>query len=429
MLRSETARAEERWLRRLVRVPVFVQASVYTASSIVVSLLGLISSALLTRNLGTNEFGRYAFAVSFISFAIIFFEFGISLPAARLTARCTDPVEARRVAGASFLAFVPVGLLFAAVVYGLSYTTEPVFHADVGRALRLAAPLLFIFPFIGLSVQISQGLDRLHTSSITSVVSQAAFVLFLVIALAVTSRMSVATALLLRVAAFTLGTFVFIGWVRPVLGGALKYVRPLLREIRAYGFSVYTGRVLSIATYNMDTLMVAAFAGARSAGFYVLAGSLAYASGLPVTGMAAALFARMTREDHIDARWLALAWCVGLAAVAFTVAVARPFLSLAFSPRYAAAYVLVLPLALAQMLRGVTTVYNEFLSAHARGRELRNAAVVLTASNLLFNFALIPPFGALGAAWASFIALVLNLGAHIVYYRRSLDAVARPAAA
>jgi O-antigen/teichoic acid export membrane protein len=429
LLRTETAKVPEGRLRRLIRLPVFVQASVFTGSNIAISLLGMVSSAVLARNLGTTDFGRYAFAVSFITLTLIFFEFGISLPAARLTARCTDPVEARRVAGASFLAFVPVALLFTIVVYALSYTTGPVFHADVGSALRLTAPLLLIYPFIGLSVQISQGIDRLHTSSLTALVSQAAFVVFLLVAVAVTSRMSVAAALVLRAAAFALGTFVFVGWVRPLFTGALGYIRPLLREVKAYGFSVYVGRILSIGTYNMDTLMVAAFAGARDTGFYVLAGSIAYASGLPVTGMAAALFARMTKTDRLDGRWLAVAWSVGFAAAAFTAAVARPFLTIVFGSAYAAAYVLVLPLALAQMLRGVTTVYNEFLSAHARGRELRNAAVVLTASNLVLNFALIPPFGAKGAAWASFFAIVLNLAAHIFYYRRSLGAAARPAAA
>jgi O-antigen/teichoic acid export membrane protein len=38
-----------------------------------------------------------------------------------------------------------------------------------------------------------------------------------------------------------------------------------------------------------------------------------------------------------------------------------------------------------------------------------------------FNFALIPSFGASGAAWASLLALVANLVAHVVFYRRSFE--------
>ena len=69
-------------------------------------------------------------------------------------------------------------------------------------------------------------------------------------------------------------------------------------------------------------------------------------------------------------------------------------------------------------MRGVTTFYNTFMSAHARGREMRNVAFILTVSNLLFNFALIPPFGATGAAWASLLALLVNYLAYLIQYRR-----------
>ena len=78
------------------------------------------------------------------------------------------------------------------------------------------------------------------------------------------------------------------------------------------------------------------------------------------------------------------------------------------------------PLALAQAFRGVTTIYNAFLAAHAVGRALRTAGAVLTASNLVLNLLLIPPYGATGAAWASVLALVANLAAHVFGYRRYL---------
>jgi O-antigen/teichoic acid export membrane protein len=98
---------------------------------------------------------------------------------------------------------------------------------------------------------------------------------------------------------------------------------------------------------------------------------------------------------------------------------AEPVIRIFFSPRYEAAAALVLPLALAQLVRGTTGIFNTFLTAHGRGADLRNAGLVLTFSNVAFNFMLIPSFGASGAAWASLLALVANLVAHVVFYRRS----------
>jgi O-antigen/teichoic acid export membrane protein len=381
-----------------------------------VSIFGLFSTAILARGLGPTDFGRYAFAVAFITFVAIFFEFGVFLPAARLAAS-SEGDEQRSVLGAALLAFIPIGIAFSIILFILSYVIDAGFHEQAGQALRVAAPLALVYPFLQVTLQLSQGIDRLHTSSITAVIAQGLFVLF-VLGAASLSNLTVYLALVLRAVAFLLAGGLFVVWIRPLFRDGRRYIELLLRETRAYGFSVYIGRVFSIGTYNMDILMLGAFTGARAVGFYTLAGAIAYASGLPVYGMANALFARMTKANQIDRRWIVAAWGIGAVAVLLAVGLAQPFVEIVFSPRYHPVVALVLPLALAQMVRGVTTIYNMYLSAHARGGALRNAAAVLTVSNVIFNFALIPPFGAMGAAWASFFALVLNFIAHVIYYRR-----------
>lgn len=424
--RRLTARGRGLSLGSVLRAGPFVESAVFAGSGILVSLFGMVSTAVLARTLGPDAFGQYAFAITFIGFAAIFFEFGVFLPAARLAAAIQGE-ERRRVLGAAFMAFLPIGIAFSMAIFGLSYAVDAGFHADAGHALRVMAPLAFAYPFLQITFQLSQGVDRLHLSSITMVVAQAVFVVFILVAVGALASLSVSLALVLRAFAFLLASAVFVIWIRPVFSHTKKWIRALIRETRAYGFSAYIGRVLGIGTYNVDALMLAAFTDARTVGFYILAGTIAYASGLPIIGMASALFVRMKDENEIARRWIVAAWTVGIAAVLLAWSLAHPFIEIVFSPRYLPAAALVLPLALAQLVRGVTTVYNTYLSAHAKGRELRNAAGVLTASNVILNLALIPPFGAMGAAWASFFALVLNLVAHIAYYRRSLSTDRRAA--
>ena len=55
---------------------------------------------------------------------------------------------------------------------------------------------------------------------------------------------------------------------------------------------------------------------------------------------------------------------------------------------------------------------------------MRNRAFIFTGSNLIFNFALIPPFGAMGAAWASLLALMVNYFAYLWSYHRYVRTVA-----
>ncbi len=76
-----------------------------------------------------------------------------------------------------------------------------------------------------------------------------------------------------------------------------------MQGAKDYGFQVYVGRVLSVGTYNMDVLMLAAFTSAEVAN-YALAGAIASGVGLPVTGFANAMFSRLTRSPRLERIWL-----------------------------------------------------------------------------------------------------------------------------
>jgi O-antigen/teichoic acid export membrane protein len=232
--------------------------------------------------------------------------------------------------------------------------------------------------------------------------------------------LSITLGLWLRAGSIAVGSLILIVWLHPRLVDLRARLRQLLRETREYGFAIYIGRLLSTGTYNMDVLMLGALTNAEAVALYTLAAAVARISLLPVVGATAALFPRMAREARIDPRWVQLSAACGIAGV-IVLAIAGEFLiELVFSSRYVDAAQYLVPLALAEACRGVTMVYNTYLSAQAQGKALRDAGIILTGSNLILNFALIPPFGAAGAAWASFAALVANLIAHLVYYRRSL---------
>jgi O-antigen/teichoic acid export membrane protein len=406
---------------RLRRSRLVRQGGGYAASEAAVAVLAGISTALVARQLSTQDFGSQAFAISFLLFTSLFFDFGLSLPAGRLTA--LRPASGRaQMAGAALLAFLPIGLLFSGAVFALSFGVDAWFNVNAGHALRLIAPLALVYPFHVLAGYLAQGVDRLHIYSVASVVGQGLYLAGLGVLALGHVKLTVALALELRLAGMAVASVVFVAWLSPVFRGAIALVPRLVEHARAYGFKAYVGAVLGIATYNMDVLMLGALTDAKSVGYYGLAGSVAYLVSLPVYGMSKALFARMTSAPRLESRFISFAWASGLTGATLVILLAHSVIPLAFSNRYAPAIALVPPLALAQTVRGVTTVYNTFLSGHGSGRELRSAALVLTSSNLALNFALIPPFGAQGAAWASVGALVVNLAAHVLLYRRWLRA-------
>lgn len=401
----------------ILRTRIIAQTAIFTAANVLVSLIGAVIKVVLAKRLSVQEFGSYSFVTSLLMFVALFFEFGLFLPAARLVASAEDDVR-DRVIGAALILYVPVGLAFSAFVFAASYLVDDFFHVHVAVALRLAALVGFAYPFSLVGLQLSQGLDRLHASSVTTAAAQIMFAAMLTATVLIGGHLTLNVAVVLRSLTMLVASAWLAAWLGPRFRGAWAHVRELVAASRAYGFQVYVGRVLGTGTYNMDVLMLAALSNVREVAVYTLAGALGSAVSLPVTGFANALFKRMVRTKTLNPRWLTASWVLGVAGTAAAWLGGIVLIPVLFSHSYGSTVGLIPVMGLAQTIRGVTTIYNGFLSSQALGRDLRRAATVLTVSNLVLNFALIPPFAAVGAAWASVLALVANLLAHVIAYRR-----------
>ena len=404
-------------MRRLVSSRLARQAALFTGASVLASILSLVATAIVARNVSANAFGAFAFAVALLAFVAMFFEFGVYSAAARMAA--LEPSARRRIVGSALLLYVPIGIAFVVVAIALIPLADVWLDAELGSAFLVAAALGIAYPFMSAGQELARGIDRLHVASVGNVVAPFSFVALLG-GLAVFHDFSAGHALIVRSVALLAAGALIAVWLRPSFERMRQMSAEIVRQARDYGFHVYVGRILSIGTFNMDVLLVGAWATTEEVGYYALAVAIAGGAGLPVIALATALFARMAVEARIDRRWLILSTAVGAALSLVAYLVAGTFVDAVFSDRYRDVVPLLVPLLAAQVVRGTTSIYNTYLSAHGRGRELRNAGLVLTASNLVLNFALIPPYGAMGAAWASLVALVANLIAHIVFYRRSL---------
>jgi glycosyltransferase involved in cell wall biosynthesis/O-antigen/teichoic acid export membrane protein len=395
------------------------QAALFACSAALVGLLVTVSRATLARTLSPAEFGGFVLATSALLLLALVFEFGLLFPAGRAVA-CRKPRERGEIVGAALLLYLPVGAAFCLAVVALSYAVGAWFDAQAGEALRVTAPLAFVYPFQQLALWLAQGADRLHVYSLSAAAGQLLFAGGLATLLAFEVGLTLPVALAAQAAALLVGWTPLVALLHPSLRAGTRRVRGLLADARSFGVHAYTGRLLSMGTYNMDVVLVAALADVRAVAVYGIAVTVARAAGLAMQGMGAALFPRLARDARIERRWLVAAWGIGLAAAAALTVAGEPLARLVFSDRYDVGVALLAPLAFAEAIRGVTTLYNSALSAQGRGHELRNAGLALTTANLTLNLTLIPAFGATGAAWASLGALVVNLLAHLAYYHRTL---------
>ncbi|MGW3150751.1 lipopolysaccharide biosynthesis protein [Streptomyces sp. NPDC001177] len=397
------------------------QAVGFACSSAVIGGLGVTTSALLARALDVDAYTSYTFGRQLLLFSGMFFEFGLFLPAARMLV-LSDPAERRRITGAVVASFVPVAVLFAVTVFALSWIVDACMSVHAGPALRVAALVAMGYPLDFVCLQMAQGLDRLHGYSIAAVLSRLGLLGALMAMPAAGVRLTASGALLAD-ALFLLAAWVaLLAYFRPVFHGLRTTASRMLRDARDYGFSAYVGRVLSMGTYHMDTLMLGAASDPRSFACYMCAASLTAPIALPGAGLATALFGRLTGRPRVARRWVATVTVVSAVPAVALSMLAGPLVRLVYSDKFVMAAALVPVLAAAQVVSAVTRLFNSFLAAHGLGSDLRTAAITLTVSNLVLNLLLIPVYGAAGAAWASLLALAVNLIAHVVRYRRAVAA-------
>jgi O-antigen/teichoic acid export membrane protein len=185
--------------------------------------------------------------------------------------------------------------------------------------------------------------------------------------------------------------------------------RDLTREIAAYGMRGQVGGLVNLLNLRLDFALLGAMAGPTVLGMYAVASKLAELLRLPGTALTwvcyPTLAAASAPEAAHRARRLVVPMLVGVgvAAVPF-ILLTGPVIAALYGERFHGAVLPAQVLVLGMVLSGASGVASGYL--YGRGRPGLNSAamgvgLVLTAA---LDLALIPRYGATGAAVASTIA-------------------------
>ena len=328
---------------RLLGSRVVGQAALYTVASGVAMGLSGVAKAIFARHMSPSALGSFSFAVSFLTLLAGVFDFGLFNSAARRLAM-SDVGQRRELLGACVAAFVPLAVLASAATFGFSFVVDSAFHVHAAGALRACAPLAWAWVFALVGELLAKGADRLYVYSVSNLVGSVVLVVLIASLLIAGVTFSTTLAFLLATVSMVFSLTLLAVWLRPRFRRVRTHVTSYLADSRVWAFHVYVGRLSSIGTYNMDVLMVAWFSNARSTGYYALAGSIAAVMGIPMLGVAAALYPRMALEKQIGKRWIMIAWAMGGVGFAVVVLVVEPLIPVVFGKAYAPVGPLTIPL-------------------------------------------------------------------------------------
>lgn len=376
---------------------------------------GLATAAFLTRLLGTADYGRYALTVSFVMVLQVAIGSLLSRAAIKYVSQEDDwkPVATAVLR----LHLVAGSLLAAAVALGAPWVAAGLGEPSLTGYLRLFALSLPVEAAAQGHIHVLVGLGRFRARALARAGFWIARLIFIVSL--VLLGFGVSGALLGAVAASLATLALARRRARIPLFGPGFPVRPLL----AFGAPLLLAGLTKSLTTRLDLFALKALGGSASdAGLYGSAQTLALVPGLLATAFAPLLLSSMNRAyvqgDPEHAHRLVrdfLRLAMVLVAVAAVVSGASsPITRLAYGTHFEPAGPILAILIFMAPALIVSAACNSVLIVMDRGRSivlLAVASLVVAGTGFL---ALIPPYGARGAAMAtvsgSVAAALLGLG-------------------
>jgi O-antigen/teichoic acid export membrane protein len=374
-------------------------------------LIYLVRPKLLT----VAEIGLISYVVSLAGFFSGFFSFGLDNTGARLILHQPDVESKKRLAGMILL----IGMILCAL-FSLFMFAASLFIPYFGR--KEALPLLYnILPFVGYNIlliiynQICYALGTMKQAAAQLFLYSFLYFL-LMLALNYLGVYTVKTAI---ISEFGLHMLVVAVPVIFLYFRKLRFHKELWgfikKEQKEKGWKIYLSRVIFIPSFNMDTLILGFFHSLDSVAHYTLSATIASPISIIGKSVSQSLYRKFSDYNKIEEKKVILLSVITLgAAVCCYIAgviVVKRFLGKSYYPMLS-----ILPLAIVvAIIRGINNIYISFMNAKGLANQLKNCAIIGLVANIIFNFGLIIPFGAVGGVYASIIVLGIIFMMRIYY--------------
>ena len=399
----------------------------YLPANIIQGVVGFLAVVVYTRLLSAEDFGRYALAFSVMTLAHVATFSWLEAAMARFWAAQRDGADmASHFASLYRTAFIMTALFLplAALVIWL-WPMPDSFRLPIGVAL-LGIPVRCLTKLAQERYRAAGEVRKAASLDIWNTL--AGFGVGAAIALSGGGASSPLAGLLIA-PLFAL-PFILPGELREARSGVVDHER--LKSYAVYGYPIAASLGLALVLASTDRFLLAMFMDEAAVGAYHAGYSIANrtldvlfiwlgTAGTPALVMALERGGReqLQAAAREQASTLIL---IGLPAAVGVALVARPLSEFMIGEDLRNAATLVTPwIALSSLLAGMTVYY--FHQAFTLGRRtgwLLAAMSVPAISNVILNIVLIPPFGVLGAAWATAASFAVGLVASWAMGRRIL---------
>jgi O-antigen/teichoic acid export membrane protein len=389
--------------------------------SLIGSVFGYLIKMVLSRQMSLEDFGLFYAVFTFVSFFVVFKDFGLGQSLTKLIPQFLAKKEYGKVKYSIkfvFLVNLIVGLIFAAIIIFLSgYLANNYFNNPLAKPLLVVLSIYFvIYSFYIIFIHIFVGFQK------SKLYSQNLFLINLSVLLGLFifkdfNELSPAFAYLF---ASILGVVFGVVALSRIFSFKHKTSYPgrLRSKLFSYGFPLLLASLGFVIIGQIDTLLLVKFRTLAEVGVYnvilptaMLLITLGSSLALVILPLISEYWAKQKFKELSDIIKLiykkVFALIVPIALLVFIFS--DLILKILFGELFISGAVALKILCIGAIFFSVATINNNILVAIGRPRAVTKIILFAAALNLILNLILIPPYGIVGAAVATSVAYLVVL--------------------
>lgn len=390
-----------KFIRYLAAHPVFRQAVFMYSGILFYGGFVFLGNILIARNISVEAFGMYSLIVGIITFSALFFDFGFSHSCARVIALSDDRKEEKRLSGTVLSLFLIICFIYLIFLIVGIYGVNVVYGKEVADIYKLIIWFAFLYPFFHFFQQFFKGKEQLLKSGVYYFLQGAFFFLGVLIFL---KTLSGKEASLIFYASFALATFITLLMTKANLFAiSKKAIKSIRAENKRYGWHLYIGDTVERTSFHLDKLMIAFFISKDEVAYYTVGLMLVYLMTTFSMAFSQAMYKRFTSREKVHPTIVLFNWIwIGVAALLLFI-LSKPLIVLLFGAKYLPTLTVMPILILAGVFQSAYQPYQSFLFSKGV-KDIKIGSFIIAAVNVVFNLLLIPIYGYVGAAIATFMS-------------------------
>lgn len=398
------------------------QVVILYAATVAGMLFGLLNSVINTRALSTQDYGDFRYVLNIIQFVSSVLLFGYFTSGCRLLALSRGERESRRIRGI-LCVILGISIIIVMVVLAVLYSIS----SAGGDTKSISSLYLAAIPVCGNVLllnyinTVAQGDNQIVRIAIARLVPGAVYAAVAFVLFKCMEATPVRMLLLFNGIPVIVLTAVILS-TRPSFKSLGESFRVLNDENRSYGFNVYLGSLANVSTAYISGITLGLFCSDNvNVGFYNLAVTLAMPLTMLPSIIGTTYFKKFASEERIDRKVIRTSYLLtAVSCVAFVLIIGF-VVDLLYDDEYSQVAPLAAVLSVGMCLHGLGDMFNRFLGAHGRGKELRNGAFLCGGVILFGSVVLVYLWGIWGAVVTKLAGDAVYFLAMFMYYWRFVN--------